>query len=390
MPTFAAMEKQREIWVDWLRVIACFMVMTVHSTEPFYIGDGGALVLTRGDAFWTAFIDSLVRCCVPLFAVASSYLLFPLRYSAREFARRRAVRILVPLAIWSVLYAVVWLPPTQGLKGLLFNFNYASGHLWFVYMLVGIYLLMPLLSPWAEKVGRKELLVYLGIWLFTTTFPMLRDWLSGRTPFIQGFSGVPRQALEPLWGEASWNSYGTFYYLSGFIGYLLLGLYFRKFVGQMSTGKTLLVGLGTFLPGFAITAVGFYRRLMATCGGAFPYRGTLGDIAWWETTWIFDSTGIALMTIGAIVLLRSINSDGAFYRSIILPVSQASYGMYLAHMFVLAAFSSLFRDWLGTGGDALWVTPVEILLTAVCSYLVTALVAILLRRIPRLGPWLMG
>ena len=43
MPTFAFMEKQREIWVDWLRVIACFMVMTVHSTEPFYIGDGGAL-----------------------------------------------------------------------------------------------------------------------------------------------------------------------------------------------------------------------------------------------------------------------------------------------------------------------------------------------------------
>lgn len=390
MPTFAYMEKQREIWVDWLRVIACFMVMTVHSTEPFYIGDGGALVLTRGDAFWAAFIDSLVRCCVPLFAVASSYLLFPLRYSAREFARRRAVRILVPLAIWSVLYAVVWLPPTQGLKGLLFNFNYASGHLWFVYMLVGIYLLMPLLSPWAEKVGRKELLVYLGIWLFTTTFPMLRDWLSGPTPFILGFSGVPRQTFEPLWGEASWNSYGTFYYLSGFIGYLLLGLYFRKFVGQMSTGKTLLVGLGTFLPGFAITAAGFYRRLMASCGGVFPYRGSLGDIAWWETTWIFDSTGIALMTIGAIVLLRSINSDGAFYRRIILPVSQASYGMYLAHMFVLAAFSSLFRGWLGTGGDALWVTPVEILLTAVCSYIVTALAAILLRRIPRLGTWLMG
>jgi hypothetical protein len=59
-------------------------------------------------------------------------------------------------------------------------------------------------------------------------------------------------------------------------------------------------------------------------------------------------------------------------------------------MVVLAAFSGLFRGWLGTGGDALWVTPVEILLTAVCSYIVTALAAVLLRRIPKLGKWIIG
>ena len=81
------MNDKREIWVDWLRVIACFMVMVVHSTEPFYLNDG-SLVLTPGDAFWASFFDSLVRCCVPLFAVASSYLLFPLRYSTGEFLRR--------------------------------------------------------------------------------------------------------------------------------------------------------------------------------------------------------------------------------------------------------------------------------------------------------------
>ena len=58
-------------------------------------------------------------------------------------------------------------------KDLLLNFNYAAGHLWFVYMLIGLYLIMPLLSPWAEKVGKNELLVYLGIWLFTTVIPFI-------------------------------------------------------------------------------------------------------------------------------------------------------------------------------------------------------------------------
>ena len=87
---------QREVWIDWMRVAACLMVMIVHSTEPFYLGGDGALILTKSDAFWSAFTDSFVRACVPLFIVASSYLQFPLHYSSGEFLRRRAVRILVP------------------------------------------------------------------------------------------------------------------------------------------------------------------------------------------------------------------------------------------------------------------------------------------------------
>ena len=389
-PYLYNMNDKREIWVDWLRVIACFMVMVVHSTEPFYLNDG-SLVLTPGDAFWASFFDSLVRCCVPLFAVASSYLLFPLRYSTGEFLRRRAVRVLIPLAIWSLVYAFWWGNPAENLKGLLVNFNYAAGHLWFVYMLLGVYLLMPLLSPWAEKVSRRELTVYLCIWLFTTTFPMLRDLLDGgHQAIVTGATGLPRQALYSLWGEASWNSYGTFYYISGFIGYLLLGLYFRRFVGDLSWKKTLAISIPAFLAGFAITFGGFFRRLMATAADIFPVQGPIDYAVQWEPTWTFDSTGVVLMTIGCILLLRKIKSDGAFYRRIVLPVSQASYGMYLAHMLVLAAYSSLFRNSLGTGGSALWVTPVEILLTAVCSYVTVVLAAVLVRRIPKVGKILMG
>ena len=189
----ATASRQREEWIDWLRVVACFMVMVVHSTEPFYLGGDGSLVLTSADAFWSAFLDSFVRACVPLFLVASSYLQFPLHYSTGEFLRRRAVRILVPFAVWSVVYAFVWGEPVQNFKDLLLNFNYAAGHLWFVYMLVGVYLIMPLLSPWAEKVGKKELLVWLCIWLFTTLLPLIRDWASGgQSAMVYGPSGIPR------------------------------------------------------------------------------------------------------------------------------------------------------------------------------------------------------
>ena len=149
------MTTQREIWIDWLRVTACFLVMATHSCEPFYLGGEGSLILTKADAIWMSILNVLPRACVALFVVASSYLQFPLHYSTGEFFRRRASRILIPFVIWSVVYALAWGEPVQNFKDLLLNFNYAAGHLWFVYMLIGLYLLMPLLSPWAEKVGKK-------------------------------------------------------------------------------------------------------------------------------------------------------------------------------------------------------------------------------------------
>lgn len=76
----------REAWIDWMRIAACLMVFIVHSTEPFYLGGDGALILTNTDAFWASFFDSFVRACVPLFIVASSYLQFPLHCSAGEFS----------------------------------------------------------------------------------------------------------------------------------------------------------------------------------------------------------------------------------------------------------------------------------------------------------------
>ena len=376
-------ERKREIWVDWLRVTACFMVMVVHSTEPFYLGGEGTLVRTASDGFWASFMDSLVRSCVPLFVVASSYLQFPVHYETGEFFRRRAIRILIPLAVWSVVYALVWGEPVENFVGLLQNFNYAAGHLWFVYMLVGLYLVMPMLSPWAEKVSRKELQVYIAIWLFTTILPFLRVWLGGQPPVIYGPSGIPNTAKYPLWGECSWNANGVFYYVSGMIGYLLLGLYFRRFVGEISWRRTLGLGLGTFVAGFAICFGFFLSALRTSAAGIYPFEGPVGIAAIWETPWMFDSTGVALMTIGSIILLRKITSSGAFYQKIVLPVSKASYGMYLLHMLILSQFSALYMK-------SLDCTPLVIILTAVSSYVCVAITAIIIQRIPKVGKYIIG
>lgn len=387
------MEKSREIWIDWLRVTAIFLVMMTHSSEPFYLGGEGSLILTRADAIWLSILNVIPRACVPLFIIASSYLQFPLHYGTGEFFKRRAVRVLVPFAFWTIVYALVWGQPVQNFKDLLLNFNYAAGHLWFVYMLIGIYLLMPLLSPWAERVGKKELRFYLLLCFVTTLIPLIRQWAGGPAPVIYGPSGIPNAAKYPLWGEASWNSYGLFYYFSGFIGYLLLGLYFRKFVGDQNWGRTLAIGLPMFAAGFCICCLGFLHRVWADCGGVFPVEGPVGLAALWEGPWLNDTTGVALMAVAWVLIFKKIHRRGPFFDKVLLPVSQASYGMFLCHMLILGSVSAWLRSALGVGADGclgIWTTPVQILATAAISFVASALFCVLVRRIPKIGKLIVG
>lgn len=385
--------QNREYWLDWMRVVACFMVMLTHSCEPFYLGGEGSLILTKYDAVWVALLNSFPRACVALFIFASAYLQFPLHYSTGEFFKKRALRILPPFLFWTVVYALVWGQPVQNFKDLLLNFNYAAGHLWFVYMLIGLYLIMPLLSPWAEKVGKRELQVYIGIWLFTTIIPFIRQWVGGPAPVIYGPSGIPNAAKFPLWGEASWNTYGVFYYVSGFIGYLLLGLYFRKFVGKLSWGKTLAIAIPAFVVGFAICCAGFLSRVWADSGGAFPIEGPVGLAALWEGPWLNDTIGVALMTVAWVLLFRKIVSGGRFFEKVLLPVSNASYGMYLCHLLLLGLVSDWLRGTLGVGIAGtlgVWTTPVQICATALLSFAGVAVFCVLVRRIPKVGKWIIG
>ena len=362
---------RRVVFLDWLRIIACFMVMLVHTCEPFYFdADGNTFFQSKNAAFWASWLDSLVRCCVPLFVMASSYLLFPVTRPTGEFFRRRLVRVFVPYVVWLCVYTAVW-----GEWGRLpFNFPFAGGHLWFVYMLMGLYLLMPLLSPWAEKASEREVRGWLLLWLATTLFPFIRLFWLGRF-------GAPEFGPTPfLWGEAPWNRFGAFYYVSGFFGYMLLGFYFRKFVPDLGWRRTLALALPLWVVGMAIVWGGFYFRIPDAQG--YPVARPYAFAVDLETSWEFCGFGVALMTVAYFLLIRKLDFSGGFYRRVVRPLSEASYGTYLLHMLILVPVVDCFRQHL---------PPAATMITAaVATYVLASAAGVVLRRIPFVGRFIVG
>jgi surface polysaccharide O-acyltransferase-like enzyme len=146
--------------------------------------------------------------------------------------------------------------------------------------------------------------------------------------------------------------------------------------------------------GFVAIVRGLLSRF-SNSGDGFPLTGDLAIAVAWETPITFCSLPVVLTSVGLVLVFMQVRQYGEspFYRHIILPLSQAGYGMYLIHMLVLAQFSALYRNWLGVGAAGLlgyWTTPVEILATALSSFVVVGVLAVALQRIPKVGKYLMG
>lgn len=113
------MKQDRVVFLDYLRVFACFLVMMVHAGEAFY-GVGDVPILSESHKLWIAIWDGMSRISVPLFVITSAYLLVPMKENQPwgEFFKRRFLRILPPMAIFMVIYAVlpIWQDGEVGKK----------------------------------------------------------------------------------------------------------------------------------------------------------------------------------------------------------------------------------------------------------------------------------
>ena len=107
----------RVVFVDYIRVVACFLVMLVHASENFYAADSSGLagcvsmLVNEDNRFWVAFYDgTLGRISVPLFMIVSAFLLVPMKsgYTMTSFYKRRLMRVVPPMVVF--MFAYTFLP----------------------------------------------------------------------------------------------------------------------------------------------------------------------------------------------------------------------------------------------------------------------------------------
>lgn len=349
----------RIVFLDWLRVIACLMVMTVHASECVYSNDYSFSFPSEGGRWSVCLINGLMRPAVPLFLMASAYLLVPMRTDTATFFRKRFFRVVIPCFVWLLLYAalpLLWGEYTpdeawMNIRQVFINFIPRASHLWFVYMLLGIYLIIPVISPWIERVGRREEECFIGIWLFTTLF-----WYA-------------HEQFGDIFGECWWNPFPLFHYVSGYVGYVLMAHYIRTYL-DWSWKRTLQIALPLLLAGYAICVYSFYTRSF-----------TVDEVRLLELSWQTTSIAPVVMSFGAFMLIKKIGcGTGKVYASI-RSISVNSYGMYLMHMMMLPALFSVI--------DSLCPTALTILLTALSTYALCYVVTRILSLF-RWGRYLVG
>lgn len=325
-------EKENVGWIDLLRVVACLLVVFSHSCDPFV-----AHFDTNREMFVTGvFAGSFVRPCVPLFAMMTAVLLLPIRpgTTVNEFYKKRIGRIIKPLVFWSLAlplmafcYFTVISPNTtnpqlsvgdyttatlvQRLYTFLFNFNFDTTPLWYLYMLIGLYLIMPIISSWLAQSSQKEIKTVLYIWGATLFLPYIKMV----APML-GYAG--NYGHTGLLGECDWNVYGTFYYVSGFIGYLILAYYLKRYPLDWSWKKMALICLPMFAVGYTVTSVGYIIT-----NNYFP-----GNYAYLEILWYFTGINVFMMTFPIFVAVQKLNVKSRKWLS---QAAKLTFGVYLCH-----------------------------------------------------------
>ena len=284
--------KQRDYKLDIVRIVACLMVVLMHSPMPNMDLSG---IIAVGNTMIT-------MPCIGLFFIVSGYLLLPVKTSMKDFLTKRLGKVVWPTLVFTLFYIIVNTICDGGdIKSILKQIAsipfgaQGNGVLWFMYTLMGLYLIAPIITPFIEKATRKELEFIIGLWAITLLWPYLMIVLSVNT----GIDSILHS-------------------FSGYAGYFILGFYLKKYPIRINTFAALLL---IVMPFFLY--IGFKK---------------MGIELGFEEGFSYLSLPIALMTLSVFLLLQKYvrtNKLSLTVRNVISDFSNCSFGIYLLHIFVM-------------------------------------------------------
>ena len=289
-------KKERIFYYDFLRAFAIIAVIICHVDHFF-----GPLVGTTQIVAQMTFHD-IGRIGVPIFLMISGALILNRPYpDLTEFLKKRFTRIIYPFIFWIILI-LAQLQYYRYNEAFLWNtFIGEPSITWYFWVLIGIYLFLPVLNSFVKEYGESGLKYFLSIWFILM--------------ILKTFNAYP------LWTNFDLS------YFAGYVGYPVLGYYLANKEFKISDSKVCLLGLITLI---ASLSVFVYLNYFNS-----PYISMIYQ----NVPIIFMGTGLFLF-VKYLDKLNKFNSiKYNFIGKAIISLSVCSYGMYFSHVLVVKFLS---------------------------------------------------
>ena len=292
------MKTKKEIifYYDFLRAFAIIAVIICHVDHFF-----GPLVGTTQIVAQMTFHD-IGRIGVPIFLMISGALILNRPYpDLTEFLKKRFRRIIYPFIFWIILI-LVQLQYYRYNEAFLWNtFIGEPSITWYFWVLIGIYLFLPVLNSFVKEYGESGLKYFLSIWFILM--------------ILKTFNAYP------LWTNFDLS------YFAGYVGYPVLGYYLANKEFKISDSKVCLLGLITLISSLSVFVYLNYFNS--------PYISMIYQ----NVPIIFMGTGLFLF-VKYLDKLNKFNSiKDNFIGKAIISLSVCSYGMYFSHVLVVKFLS---------------------------------------------------
>ena len=278
--------KPDELNIHLLRIIASIMVVVIHTC---------AISIKQSDT-WNALnlFDSFSRCSVPIFFMISGYLMLGKEYDTIKFYKKRFLRIIPPFVFFSALFFI--------LSGNGYNiFTFLSkllddkiySHFWFMYAIIGIYVLFPFINSVWKNITKKERNILIIIFFIGAIFNITESKFMSKL-------GID---ISCIW-------------------YFILGAYLK----ELRLNKILSIPI-YILTSSTICLLTFFIYIR---NGIFS-----------EQFYSYTHPIIIIQSISLFTFINSINDSQIKYKDIIKILSSLSFGIYLIHPIFIIGLEKL-------------------------------------------------
>lgn len=198
------------IYADILKILASLSVVFIHVVSTLWY------TLDPHLKSWAYlnFADTISRWCVPAFIMVSGLLLLNPKkeISFKNLFFKYIAKIFILLLFWIIFYAFIniWYVNDFSIK-LFFNYIVNSQyHLWYLYILLGLYIITPILKKIIKEENKFIIEYFLVLWFIYN--------------FLNYISQLPNFSnLSIIFSKFDFN------FITGYIGYYILGYYLHTY-----------------------------------------------------------------------------------------------------------------------------------------------------------------